>query len=121
MNFRKHRFTKEEFLDLPVYGTKQEANTGEFFLLGEYFDGKVNRMSRYGYQKEILMDYIEMMGKMNEQEKAKIREEEFFKVVFLKKHKDGNISELGGHIDIEEILDSLIIINTDEGVIQVEG
>jgi hypothetical protein len=105
MNFNKHKFTKEEFLDLPVFETARLAPKEQPFLL----------QGRMSNQKEYLMDLISKHGDelgdlLEKQGKQQLR------VTFWRRYKDGNVQDCGGHITFPKIGLNLdgekLVINT---------
>jgi len=104
MNFSKHIFTKEEFLALPVYETKAEAPKDKSpFLFGK----------AQVAQKEQLLEFIEKVSKNNAEERKTISKMGSLKVLFTIRHKDGNISDVGGEILMKELVESLASLTDD--------
>jgi len=116
MNYNKRLFSKEEFLQLPIYPVARNVPANTDFLLGEEVEvereghsGKeiIGSMAR---QKENLLHVLEEVTKANTVElKTDPRQyEAIIKVRYWRKLKDGNVSERGGHITMKSIIDTII-------------
>lgn len=95
-------FTKEDFLSIPEYGEKRDApkDRSPFFLKSP---GTLLK------QKNQLLDILASLSKANTtslQESAKTSET--IKVKYFVRHKDGNISEVGGFIRLNTIIQDLL-------------
>jgi hypothetical protein len=115
MNYNKRQFTKEEFLQLPIYPVARNVPANTDFLLGE--EVEVERDGQSGKeitgsmarQKENLLRVLEEVTKANTHE-LKLDERTYngtVKVRYWRKLKDGNVSERGGHITMKEIIDTI--------------
>lgn len=95
-------FTKEQFLDLPVFETKSEAPKDKTpFLL--------KSPKRLFEQKENLLTVLEEMSKANAATLSHNSEtKEIIKVMYYIRHKDGNISESGGYIRLNQVIQDLL-------------
>lgn len=106
MNFLKTEFTKEQFLGIPEFETKQEAPKDKSpFLLAN---------SRLQTQKEFLLTVLEKLSKANAEDiKMWLETTQALKVSYYVRHKDGNISELGAHINAVKMVESMNLIPAD--------
>lgn len=94
------KFTKEDFLSLPEYVEKRDAPKDKtaFVLKGKYAD-----------QKETLLTMIENLSKANTEDlQANEKTNEILKVLYVIRHKDGNISERGGFIEMSTIIKDIL-------------
>lgn len=95
-------FTKEDFLALPEYAEKRDAPMDKtpFFLKSP---GTLLE------QKESLLDILEYMSKANvEQLQSGAATKEVIKVKYYVRHKDGNITECGGFIKLNQVIEDLL-------------
>lgn len=95
-------FSKEQFLDLPVFETKTDAPKDKTpFLL--------KAPKRLLEQKEQLLLVLEEMSKANaEQLSSGIQTKERIQVLYYIRHKDGNLSEQGGFIRLDQVIKDLL-------------
>jgi hypothetical protein len=95
-------FTKEEFLALPEFQTKQDAPKDKTpFLLKE--------PKRLLEQKENLLTVLEHLSSANATELSHASEtKEVIKVMYYIRHKDGNITESGGYIRLNQVIQDLL-------------
>lgn len=115
MNYDKKEFTKEEFLELPVYEIKQDAPKDKTpFLLGyqpKSADDQ-NPITGQVIQKERLMQLIEEVSKLSEEDKARSKNGGKLRLQYTIRHKDGNISDQGGFIDLDKLVESMTSVTT---------
>jgi hypothetical protein len=114
MNYNKS-FTKEEFLQLPIYPHARGVPANTDFLLGEEVEMERNGQSgkftagKMAGQKDALLSVLEEVTKANVD--ALKQDPAFYsnviKVKYWRKWKDGNVSERGGHITMASIVDSI--------------
>lgn len=102
MTTHNTEFTKEDFLALPEYDEKRNAPKDKTpFLL--------KSPSTLLKQKEQLLDILEHMSKANtETLSASAAINETVKVLYYIRHKDGNISERGGFIRLNQVIQDLL-------------
>ena len=95
-------FTKEQFLDLPVFQSKIEAPKDKTpFLLQE--------PKRLLQQKETLLTVLEDLSKANAEQLSHASEtKELIKVMYYIRYKDGNLSERGGYIRLNQVIQDLL-------------
>ena len=96
MNYSKVRFSPTEFMTLPVFETKQEAPVKTPFILGA--------KSKMGNQKEFLSKLEKDLIQASEEVKEHYKKLGVVKVHYYEKHVDGNISDRGGYIKMEDLL-----------------
>lgn len=112
MNYIKRQFTKEEFLNLPIYPVVREVSTNIDFLLGSVAEMKDDHWETTGSmarQKDNLLRVLEEVTKANTHE-LKMDDRTYngiIKVRYWRKLKDGNVSERGGHITMKSIIDTI--------------
>lgn len=110
----KTEFSKEEFLALGEFDTKQEAPSDKTpFLL---------KTDRWIQQKEALLEILEKVSKANNVQLDMLKKSrEELKVKFLVRHKDGNISEQGGFIRMAKVIADLTVApQVKDGVLTIE-
>lgn len=108
MNFNDRKFTKEEFLALPIFPhNSKDITPNTEFLLGEVFEQENVVMGKMALQQEALLTILEKVTAANTEELEQIDRDTQIKVRYWRKQKDGNISERGGYILMGDILDSM--------------
>lgn len=102
MTVFRTEFTKEDFLALPEYQTKFDAPKDKTpFLLKE--------PKRLLKQKEQLLTVLEEMSKANAEQLASgVQTKELIQVAYYIRHKDGNLSEQGGYIRLDQVIQDLL-------------
>lgn len=95
-------FTKEDFLALPEYAEKRDAPRDKTpFLL--------KSPKKLLEQKEGLLEVLEHMSKANvAQLQQAAATNESIKVMYYVRHKDGNITEKGGFIRLNQVIQDLM-------------
>lgn len=114
MNYNAKKFTKEEFLALPIYPHARGVPANTDFLLGEEVemerDGKVGKFTagKMAGQKDALLNILEEITKSNVEQ---LVESDFYKtkvnVKYWRKVRDGYVQERGGHLVVKDIVDSM--------------
>lgn len=115
MNYNKRQFSKEEFLQLPIYPVVRDVPANIDFLLGEEVEVELDGQSSkeitgsMARQKEHLLTVLEEVTRANTHE-LQIDERTYggqIKVRYWRKLNDGNITERGGHITMKSIIDDI--------------
>ena len=89
-------------MSLPVFETKQEAPIKAPFILGT--------TSKMAQQKKNLSVLETNLQTASDEVKAAYKKQGMLKVHFYEKHHDGNISERGGHIMMEDLMRPIPVV-----------